>query len=380
MYDVLWFSPHTYYDVVRHDRVTRSRCLFGQLLTDPDVGCLVWVTRVHPRHCFKPLPTEPGFQRRVIDEFLFGRVFELERMESNCVSRRYLVESHLPSGLEGLLLPLLRIVFKRIGFEPSHVLVNDPLQAWCLDRFPQARRLVDLTDDWRLAPQCGNQRRRIARAYEVFSQADCLSANTLGALRAVWTNQGRVLPNAWSYSEPDGPEQTAAYPEKGIGIFGNNDDQRIDWPLVEALMKRFPDTPWHLAGRATEPPFTVLSSSQVFCYGEVTSRNLDDLHKRVSVLLVPCRPMPLIQTQDSLKIYRALSQGLAVVCPGILPASRVPHLVYLYRDLAQAEQMVHTALLNEDPLQINKRRRWASDQTWTKRYEQWKQYALESRS
>lgn len=145
----------------------------------------------------------------------------------------------------------------------------------------------------------------------------------------------------------------------------------FDQDMVEAVARRYPDCCVLLVGADTVNARARLGRlPNVRFTGEVPYAELPQYLHAFDVCLLPFKVIPLTLATNPVKVYEYLSAGKPVVSVDLPEIRQFGELVRTGADIESFVTEVGNALAQQaDPLAIQRRQRFAREQTWTHRAE-----------
>ena len=154
-----------------------------------------------------------------------------------------------------------------------------------------------------------------------------------------------------------------------IGYYGAIADW-FDADLVADLAERRPDWDFLLVGSTFSADLSRLSKlANVSLPGEKPYAEIPDWLARFDVALIPFQRTPLTEATNPVKAYEILASGKPIVSVPIPEVAALRPLVRLATTAEEFEKEIAAALKENDPELIAKRRAFAREHTWEKRYE-----------
>ena len=272
---------------------------------------------------------------------------------------------------------LLRSILRRISSPDASIVFCWPWD-WPAVRAATARRRVfDMADDWGgLMPGASE---RFGRYYrEIADEADEIVV-VCPDLRLRFGGRQPALVRNGVFD--DVVAQPSQAPEARTMIYIGTLSPRFDADLMAEVMTALPDWRLEIIGGCEYPRSTDAPSRELrrlLAIGERVRwrgpqprsealRSLD----RASVATVPNRPERSLG-QDSMKLYDYAARGRPIVTtrwfdPDV--TERPPHLLIADTPQQFAESVLAGSL--QSPAQDADRRRWAAENTWSKRWPAW---------
>jgi glycosyltransferase involved in cell wall biosynthesis len=223
--------------------------------------------------------------------------------------------------------------------------------------------IYDARDDWEEFAKVG-MAKWYHPGYEryVATHADIVTAVSRPLARKVSALAGGrrtvVNPNGLDsrFPRPTGPREPGARPI--IGYFGHLTDKWLDWPLVIAAARRYPEYRFELAGH--QAPKLDLPSN-VELVGLLGHQEIAERSRTWSVAVIPFKNGPLADAVDPIKIYEYLHLGLPVLTTYLPQCRDYPGTVVTEgRDefMDQLPQLIGTSLA---PAPVAE---WLRTKTW----------------
>ncbi len=163
----------------------------------------------------------------------------------------------------------------------------------------------------------------------------------------------------------DGPAKTG---EVVIGYAGAL-DYWFDAEALREAARRHPGWTFVLLGRVEDEGLRRMLSGvrNVRFGGEVPHRELRERLEEFTVGVIPFLRNELTLGANPIKLYEYFSRGLPVVSADLPEVAAYGDLVYLYVDPQEFVAQLERAVAEADPLQRERRRAVAAQETWTKR-------------
>jgi GT2 family glycosyltransferase/2-polyprenyl-3-methyl-5-hydroxy-6-metoxy-1,4-benzoquinol methylase/polysaccharide pyruvyl transferase WcaK-like protein len=164
----------------------------------------------------------------------------------------------------------------------------------------------------------------------------------------------------------------ARKPESGsrpvIGYFGSVSDW-FDSGLVAELAVRRPDYDFILVGNTHGADLRQLSKlANVRIIGQRPYEEVPNWLAKFDVSVIPFKRMPLTEATNPVKAYEMLASGKPVVSVPIPEMVAMRPLVRLASTAAEFETQIIDALAESNPEIVEERKRFASENTWAKRF------------
>jgi GT2 family glycosyltransferase/2-polyprenyl-3-methyl-5-hydroxy-6-metoxy-1,4-benzoquinol methylase len=154
-----------------------------------------------------------------------------------------------------------------------------------------------------------------------------------------------------------------------VGYYGAISDW-FDSDLVADLAERRPDWDFLLVGSTYNADTSRLAQlANVRLVGEKPYAEIPDWLGQFDVAVIPFKRVPLTEATNPVKAYEILASGKPVVSVPIPEVAALSPLVRLASDAAEFEREVGAALAENDPRAVEKRRAFARENTWQRRYE-----------
>jgi glycosyltransferase involved in cell wall biosynthesis len=194
--------------------------------------------------------------------------------------------------------------------------------------------------------------RRMARAADVALAISLPLAEDLRRHRGLVYETTTGVDFATFAAAADGPiwPAIAALPEPRVGLIGNLND-RIDWPLIEAIARRRPDWhivlvgPVHQAGAETVGALSTLSRlANVHRVPEVPAAAIGSCATGFNVCLIAYRAGAGTDGINPLKLYQYLAAGRPVVASPLPALESFRDVIGIGRSKAEFESQIALAL------------------------------------
>jgi hypothetical protein len=194
--------------------------------------------------------------------------------------------------------------------------------------------------------------RRMAREADVALAISLPLAEDLRRYRGLVYETTTGVDCATFAAAADGPiwPAIAALPEPRVGLIGNLND-RIDWPLIEAIARRRPDWqivlvgPVHQAGAGTTAALSALGRlANVHRVPEVPAAAIGSCAIGLNVCLIAYRPGAGTDGINPLKLYQYLAAGRPVVASPLPALESFRDVIAIGRSEAEFESCIAGAL------------------------------------
>jgi glycosyltransferase involved in cell wall biosynthesis len=167
--------------------------------------------------------------------------------------------------------------------------------------------------------------------------------------------------------------QIGGGPRKVIGYYGAISDW-LDIPLIAALARRRPEWDFLLIGATYGANLLPLGDlPNVTLPGEKPYAELPEWLSVMDVCIIPFKRIPLTEATNPVKVYEMLAAGKPVVSTPIPEVAALAPLVRLASDAQEFEREILAAFADEN---IEPRRAFAREQTWEKRYDEFRSAAI----
>jgi GT2 family glycosyltransferase/glycosyltransferase involved in cell wall biosynthesis len=235
------------------------------------------------------------------------------------------------------------------------------------------RVIYDCMDDWDGFPGFG----RLAAQAEGRLVDKCnLLVVTANRLSEKWHKYGRptvIARNAVDfdfYQERCQPNNMlAAIPHPIIGYFGAIADW-FDLDLMIEVARRRPDYTFVLLGGVFEVDVTELRGlPNVQVLGQQPYETMPQYLYHFDACIIPFKINSTTQATDPVKVYEYLSCGKPVVSVDLPELHSFSELLYIARDRNQFVEQLDRAVAEDDPAIRERRREFAAENTWRKRYQ-----------
>lgn len=154
-----------------------------------------------------------------------------------------------------------------------------------------------------------------------------------------------------------------------VGYYGAIADW-FDSDLVADLAERRPDWDFWLVGSTFSSDTSRLSElSNVSLLGEKPYSEIADWLARFDVVIIPFKRLPLTEATNPVKAYEILAAGKPLVSVGIPEVADLAPLARIASTVDDFEREIEAALAEDEPGLVDKRRAFAREHTWAKRYE-----------
>lgn len=167
----------------------------------------------------------------------------------------------------------------------------------------------------------------------------------------------------------------AGGPRRVIGYYGAISDW-FDVPLVAELAKKRPEWDFLLIGSTYGANILPLGDlPNVALPGEKPYAELPDWLGVMDVCIIPFKRIPLTEATNPVKVYEMLAAGKPVVSVPIPEVAALAPLVRLAKGAEDFEREIVAAFADDD---VEARRAFAREQTWEKRFEEFRGAAATS--
>jgi GT2 family glycosyltransferase/2-polyprenyl-3-methyl-5-hydroxy-6-metoxy-1,4-benzoquinol methylase len=154
-----------------------------------------------------------------------------------------------------------------------------------------------------------------------------------------------------------------------VGYYGAIADW-FDADLVADLAERRPDWDFLLVGSTFNADTSRLAAlANVRLVGEKPYAEIPDWLARFDAAIIPFKRVPLTEATNPVKAYEMLAAGKPVVAVPIPEVAALAPLVRLAATPAEFEAQISAALAEADPALVERRRAFASENTWQQRYD-----------
>jgi GT2 family glycosyltransferase/2-polyprenyl-3-methyl-5-hydroxy-6-metoxy-1,4-benzoquinol methylase len=154
-----------------------------------------------------------------------------------------------------------------------------------------------------------------------------------------------------------------------VGYYGAISDW-FDSNLVADLAERRPDWDFLLVGSTFSADTSRLSElPNVRLVGEKPYAEIPDWLAEFDAAIIPFKRVPLTEATNPVKAYEMLASGKPVISVPIPEVAALAPLVSLASTPEEFEQQISAALAEADPAMVERRRAFARENTWQRRYE-----------
>lgn len=178
-----------------------------------------------------------------------------------------------------------------------------------------------------------------------------------------------LLPNACDYEHFARVALTRRRERPVIGYYGAIEDW-FDSDLVADLAERRPDWDFVLVGSTvTADVSRLVKLRNVSLPGEQPYQDLPGWLERFDVLILPFKRTPLTEATNPVKAYEILAAGKPLVSVPLPEVAALAPLIGLAGSPEEFEAQISSALAEDDTALVEKRRVFARENTWQKRFE-----------
>ena len=235
------------------------------------------------------------------------------------------------------------------------------------------RVIYDCMDDWNGFPGFG---RPAAQAEDRLVDKCNLLVVTANRLYEKWRKYGRptvIARNAVDfefYQERYQPNKMlAGTPHPIVGYLGAISDW-FDLDLMIEIARRRPDYTFVLLGGVFEVDVTELRSlPNVQVLGQQPYETMPQYLYHFDACIIPFKINRTTQATDPVKVYEYLSCGKPVVSVDLPELNSFRELLYIARDRNHFLDQLDRAVAEDDPAIRERRREFAAENTWAKRYQ-----------
>lgn len=144
----------------------------------------------------------------------------------------------------------------------------------------------------------------------------------------------------------------------------------FDTDLLASLAERNPDWEFELVGSTFSADLSRLRGlANLSMLGEQPYAELPRWLEQVDVLILPFKRTELTEATNPVKAYEILAAGKPLVSVPIAEMVQLAPLVALASSVGEFEVEIAKALAEDDPAAIARRRAFAQENTWRKRFE-----------
>ena len=156
-----------------------------------------------------------------------------------------------------------------------------------------------------------------------------------------------------------------------MGYFGIL-NREVDISIIEYLVNDNPEIDFHFIGKiepTIDPIFLELvkNKQNVVYHGQVAHKNLSKYVGNFDVMANYKKADITTAGNDSIKIYEYLATGKPIVSTSIAPATRFSDVIHVSDEKAEFSTYIKLAVMENIPEKIAKRKKLASENTWSKR-------------
>jgi O-antigen biosynthesis protein len=207
----------------------------------------------------------------------------------------------------------------------------------------------------------------------LISSSDLVLATSSHLLRKVMKNTKNFLflPNAGEFEHFNKTESTmlSEYKKPIIGYFGSISDW-FDTDLLEYLASKRPQFTFVLIGHTFGSDIRKLQEfDNVSFLGERPYSELPKYLHDFDVCLIPFKLIPLIDSTHPVKIYEYFAAGKPVVATNMIELFPMSDMCYLAKEKEDFLEKLDLATTEKNENIIKKRIKFASENTWTHRFE-----------
>jgi glycosyltransferase involved in cell wall biosynthesis len=300
------------------------------------------------------------------------------------VRRSTVIPGHHSSAAARLNVSLLHQVLRRsVPSQAASIVCSWPWDWPAVARTPASRRIFDMADDWgELMP---GRAERFASLYELISREADAIVVVNPALRARFPDRKPVVVrNGVDLKVIGGPAGTD-FRQENTMIYVGTLTPRFDARLMHEVLAALPDWRLELIGQAMYPqcgdrPSGELQrlldlTSQVSWRGPRSRSESIACMDQATVAIAPNRPEHSLG-QDSMKFYDYSARGMPIVSTRWFAADAEipPGLMVAESAVDFARCVCLAAICDEHGAQ--RRRDWAGEHTWTRRWGAWSNAVL----
>ncbi|OGR88959.1 MAG: hypothetical protein A2992_06970 [Elusimicrobia bacterium RIFCSPLOWO2_01_FULL_59_12] len=264
--------------------------------------------------------------------------------------------------------------------------IQHPYQKNCLGLAGEYRKVYECYDLYERNPQQTGFENRLNAwlGKAVVDEVDLIFVNSERLLWRYRERHPRVFPlYAAADTECFGSQNKApieleinALPRPWIGFAGSINEQ-MDLDLLCHAADRWPGASFMLIGpingrrafRTSLGLNRLLSKPNVRYLGEKPYEDLPSYLQRMNVLLMPFRVMEYTHHTFFNKVFQYLALGKPVVSTAMHESLRLKDLLYVAHDQDSFVKLIDTAMKEQDPAQVERRRAFARENNWNRRIE-----------
>lgn len=273
-------------------------------------------------------------------------------------------------------------IIKTAGFSNLMLWSYFPMYALPFEKLDGVK-VFDAVDDWREHPYCKNWKDLLNKNYATIDRtADAVFTVSPQVKNIFRTNRNvQWQPNGidFDHFQKSGSTLRASLSDLKHPVIGYLGiiESRLDFDLLEEILKKFPDASLLLAGPVWDKQ--AIARLQRFrnflSFGPVAYADLPELYRAFDVAIIPHRLTPFTKSMNPLKMYEYLACGLPVVTTPVSGTEKFANLI----KIANTRQDFLTAVkyyLEHKPTAAEQdgRRAAVCGQTWASRLSEMLKY------
>ena len=268
--------------------------------------------------------------------------------------------------------------------EPALLWLTDPRAIFYASLFPRRLLVFDAIDNLLHHPRRSKAKKvLIASAYKrIAVQADLIFTNTeplAEYLRSLGHAKVFCVPNGIDLDLFKPQQERALIPaldhlKRPIVGYVGRIQERLDFPLLEYLLRKNPGVTFVLIGPIVSPwvkrPINRLQAFKNFRYlGPISWREMPQYLSYFDVGIVPHLDTPQTRSMDPLKTYEYLAMGLPVVVSEVAASKELAPALLVARSKEDFDSRLKEALSGKRPMKPEKVRALLTNFTWQRRFE-----------
>jgi len=268
--------------------------------------------------------------------------------------------------------------------EPALLWLTDPRAIFYASLFPRRLLVFDAIDNFLHYPRRSRAKKTlIASAYkQIAAQADLIFTNTeplAEYFRSLGHAEVFCVPNGIDLDLFKPHEERTLIPaldhlQRPIVGYVGRIQERLDFPLLEYLLRKNPGATFVLIGPIVSPwvkrPVNRLQTFKNFRYlGPISWREVPRYLSCFDVGIVPHLDTPQTRSMDPLKTYEYLAMGLPVVVSEVAASKELTPALLVARSKEEFDLRLKETLSGKRPMGPEKVRSLLESFTWKHRFE-----------